>query len=60
MEITRAGTDPGNGTLVDTQLRSLSLVAQGLNQNEISGLAFAPDGALWVASTQGVLYRVLT
>ncbi|MGE0642375.1 MAG: Ig-like domain-containing protein [Nitrospira sp.] len=46
----------GNGTL--TELRRLDTSTQGLNQNEISGLSFAPDGALWVASTQGLLYRI--
>ena len=39
-------------------MRRLSLVSQGVNQNEISGLSFAADGALWVASTQGELYRI--
>jgi hypothetical protein len=34
------------------------LAAQGVNANEISGLAFAPDGSLRVASTQGVIYKV--
>ena len=41
-----------------TELRRLDLSTQGINNNETSGLAFAPDGSLWVASTQGVIYRV--
>ena len=41
-----------------TELRRLDLTSQGLNQNEISGLSFAADGKLWVASTQGELYQV--
>ena len=43
-----------------TEVRRVSLATQGLDQNEISGLAFAPDGKLWVASTQGMLYRITT
>jgi glucose/arabinose dehydrogenase len=31
-----------------------------VTDNEISGIAFAPDGKLMVASTQGVIYRVDT
>jgi hypothetical protein len=46
-----------NGTL--TQLRTLDISAQGINQNEISGLSFAADGKLWVASTQGEIYKVV-
>jgi glucose/arabinose dehydrogenase len=34
------------------------LAAQGVNQNEISGLSFGPDGKLYVASTQGEIYKV--
>ena len=44
------------GTL--TELRRVDLAGQGLNQNEISGLSFAPDGKLYVASTQGEIYVV--
>ncbi|MGS0756098.1 beta strand repeat-containing protein, partial [Roseateles sp. GG27B] len=40
-----------------TELRRLDTRSQNINQNEISGLSFAPDGTLWVASTQGELYR---
>jgi glucose/arabinose dehydrogenase len=31
-----------------------------VTDNEIAGLAFAPDGSLMVASTYGVIYRVTT
>jgi hypothetical protein len=48
VEITRSGVE----------VRRVDLRSQGVNDNEISGLAFAPDGALLVASTQGVVYRV--
>jgi len=41
-----------------TELRRVDTRAQGLNDNEISGLSFAPDGSLWAASTQGELYRL--
>ncbi|MBC7726373.1 MAG: hypothetical protein H7242_01980, partial [Microbacteriaceae bacterium] len=41
-----------------SELRRLDTRSQGIDQNEISGLAFAPDGALWVSSTQGQLYRL--
>jgi hypothetical protein len=36
----------------------LSLSSQGINQSEISGLSFGPDGKLYVASTQGEIYKV--
>jgi len=35
------------------------VAAQGINQNEISGLSFDAAGNLWVASTQGEIYKVL-
>ncbi|MBX9717205.1 MAG: pre-peptidase C-terminal domain-containing protein, partial [Burkholderiaceae bacterium] len=41
-----------------TEVRRVALASQGLDQNEISGLAFSPDGKLWLSSTQGVLYKV--
>jgi WD40 repeat protein len=40
-----------------TELKRVDLSTQGINNNEISGLAFAPDGSLLVASTHGVIYR---
>ena len=43
------------GTL--TELRRIDTRAQGLDQNEISGLSFGPGGSIWVASTQGEIYR---
>jgi len=46
------------GTGVLTVLRSLDPTSQNINQNEISGLSFALDGTLWVASTQGEVYRI--
>ena len=48
VEITRTGTE----------VRRVSLASQGINQGEISGLSFDNAGNLWVASTQGQLYRV--
>ncbi|MBX3670121.1 MAG: choice-of-anchor D domain-containing protein [Rhodocyclaceae bacterium] len=39
-------------------LRTLSLAPQGVDQNETTGLAFDAAGRLYVASTQGVVYRV--
>ncbi len=50
VEVTRAGVE----------VRRVNLAAQGVNQNEISGLAFDAAGQLFVASTQGVVYRVDT
>jgi hypothetical protein len=41
-----------------TEVRRVNLAAQGVNQNEISGLSFAPDGQLYVASTLGEVYKV--
>ena len=41
-----------------TELRRLPTASQGIDQAEISGLSFAPDGTLWVASTQGEIYRI--
>ena len=57
-----AGTGAGS-LLVEVdrtgkELRRLDLASQGVDQAEISGLAFAADGSLRVASTQGVVYRV--
>jgi hypothetical protein len=34
--------------------------AQGLNENEISGLSFDASGALYASSTQGQIYRIDT
>jgi outer membrane protein assembly factor BamB len=48
-EITRAGVE----------VRHVDLAAQGIDANEISGLAFGPDGKLYVGSTQGVVYRIV-
>jgi uncharacterized protein YjiK len=49
VEITRAGTE----------VRRIDLAGQGVNNNEISGLAFDADGNLFVASTQGVVYKIV-
>ncbi|MDN5881793.1 MAG: hypothetical protein L0H37_05415, partial [Nitrosospira sp.] len=48
VELTRTGTE----------VRRLDLASQGVNNNEISGLAFAPDGSLRIASTHGVVYEI--
>ncbi|MEY2843574.1 MAG: hypothetical protein RI920_1611, partial [Pseudomonadota bacterium] len=40
------------------EIHRVDLASQGVTQQEISGLAFGPDGALRVASTQGVVYTV--
>jgi len=40
------------------EIRRVNLALQGVNNNEISGLAFDNTGKLLVASTQGVVYRV--
>jgi len=42
-----------------SEVRRVQTASQGINQNEISGLSFAPDGSLWVSSTQGELYKVV-
>ncbi|MBL8350808.1 MAG: hypothetical protein JNL87_10870, partial [Burkholderiaceae bacterium] len=59
------GSSGGGARLVEirrdgSEVRRIDTVSQGLDQGEISGLAFAPDGKLWVASTQGVIYRITT
>jgi len=41
-----------------SEVRRLDPSSQGINQGEISGLSFGPDGKLYVASTQGEVYRV--
>jgi outer membrane protein assembly factor BamB len=48
VEVTRAGVE----------VRRIDLRTQGVNDNEISGLAFAGNTTLLVASTHGVIYRV--
>jgi hypothetical protein len=57
------GSYSGNATLVEftrtgTEVRRLDLASQGVGSNEISGLAFAPDGSIRVASINGVVYGV--
>ncbi len=63
------GTYTGGAQLVEyqvsaggalTELRRLDTTAQGLDQNEISGLSFAADGSLYVASIQGEIYKINT
>jgi ligand-binding sensor domain-containing protein len=39
-------------------VRTLDVSGQGINQNEISGLSFDATGKLWVASTQGEIYKI--
>jgi hypothetical protein len=46
------------GTL--SELRRVDTRAQGLNENEISGLSFDASGALYASSTQGQIYRIDT
>jgi len=41
-----------------TELKRVDLSSQGVSGNEVSGLAFAADGSVRVASTQGVIYKV--
>jgi hypothetical protein len=41
------------------EIKRIDLATQGIDNNEISGLAFAPDGSLRVASTHGVVYKVV-
>ena len=43
-----------------TELRRVNLASQGINQNEISGLAFAPGGLLWVVDFLGAQIVSLT
>ena len=57
------GSSSGGGQVVEirrngTEVRRIALTTQGINEGEISGLAFGTDGKLWVASTQGVVYKV--
>jgi ligand-binding sensor domain-containing protein len=48
VELTRSGAE----------VRRIDVSLQGINNSEITGLAFAPDGKLLVSSTQGVVYRI--
>jgi hypothetical protein len=41
-----------------TEVRRINLASQGIDNNEISGLAFDDAGMLLVSSTQGRVYRV--
>ena len=57
------GSYNDNSTLVEfdrtgTEVRRISLATQGINDAEISGLAFDDAGKLLVSSTQGRVYRV--
>jgi len=56
------GTDGGRivyeVTTAGVAVRSVDLTAQGINQNEITGLAFDAGGSLLVSSSQGRVYRV--
>lgn len=56
------GSDQSNTiyeiTTAGIAVRNLSLTTQGVDQNEIAGLAFDAAGKLWIASTQGRAYRV--
>ena len=49
-----------DGTGALTELRRLDTSLQNINQNEISGLSFDAAGTLWVASTQGEIYKLNT
>jgi ATP-binding cassette subfamily B protein len=42
-----------------SEVRRVDLALQGVNDNEIAGLAFDAAGRLLVASTQGVVYRTV-
>ncbi len=56
------GTSTGNAvveiTRTGNEVRRVDLATRGVNQNEISGLAFDAAGRLIVSSTQDVVYRV--
>jgi DNA-binding beta-propeller fold protein YncE len=45
-------------TRTGTEVRRINLASQGIDNNEISGLAFDDAGMLLVSSTQGRVYRV--
>ena len=48
----RAGV-PSSAPTRHRAVRRIDLAAQGIDQGEISGLAFAPDGSLWVVLHPG-------
>ena len=56
------GSDQSNTiyeiTTAGAAVRNVSLTSQGVDQNEIAGLAFDAAGKLWISSTQGRVYRV--
>ncbi len=54
---------PDHTTLIEmtrtgTEVRRINVATQGINDQEISGLAFDDTGKLLVSSTQGRIYRV--
>jgi len=54
---------PDQSTLIEmtrtgTEVRRVNVASQGINDQEISGLAFDDTGKLLVSSTQGRIYRV--
>ena len=56
------GSYNDSSTLVEfsrtgTEVRRINLASQGINDSEISGLAFDDTGKLLVSSTQGRVYR---
>ena len=57
-----AATSSGNVIVLvnrsGVEQRRIDLGAQGVTGDAISGLAFAPDGSLRVATSQGVVYKV--
>ncbi len=42
-----------------TLVRTVDISSQGIDQSEVSGLSFDTSGVLWVASTQGEIYRIV-
>ncbi len=51
-------TVDGSRSRTGTEVRRINLTSQGINDSEISGLAFDDTGKLLVSSTQGRVYRV--
>jgi hypothetical protein len=55
---TSGGSDVVEINKTGVEIRRVNLASQGIDQGEISGLAFDTTGKLLVASTQGVVYQV--
>jgi hypothetical protein len=52
------GTEVVEITRTGVEVRRINLAGQGVDDDEISGLSFLPDGKMLVSSTQGTLFAI--